>query len=54
MPDPIVGEVVNFVDAARPLVTLIGPQNLPSSTFHRPRVTQGTSVAVQGRRRGCG
>ena len=29
VPDPIVGEVVNFVDAARPLVTLIGPQNLP-------------------------
>jgi HK97 family phage major capsid protein len=48
VPDPIVGDVVNFVDAARPLVTLIGPQNLPSSTFHRPRVTQGTSVAVQG------
>jgi hypothetical protein len=48
VPDPIVGGVVNFVDAARPLVTLIGPQNLPSSTFHRPRVTQGTSVAVQG------
>ena len=48
VPDPIVGSIVNFVDAARPMVTLIGPQNLPSSTFHRPRVTQGTSVAVQG------
>lgn len=48
VPDPIVGDIVNFVDAARPMVSLIGPQSLPSSTFHRPRVTQGTSVAVQG------
>lgn len=48
VPDPIVGNVVNFVDAARSIVTLIGPQPLPSSTFHRPRVTQGTTVAVQG------
>ncbi len=48
IPDPIVGDVVNFVDAARPMVSLIGPQALPSSTFYRPRVTQGTSVAVQG------
>jgi HK97 family phage major capsid protein len=48
VPDPIVGDVVNFIDAARPLTTVIGPQTLPSSTFHRPKVTQGTSVAVQG------
>jgi HK97 family phage major capsid protein len=48
VPDPIVGEVVSYVDAARPLTTVIGPQPLPSSTFHRPKVTQGTSVAVQG------
>lgn len=48
VPDPIVGEVVSFIDAARPLTTVIGPQSLPSSTFHRPKITQGTSVAVQG------
>jgi hypothetical protein len=48
VPDPIVGDVVSYVDAARPLTTVIGPQPLPSSTFHRPKVTQGTSVAVQG------
>lgn len=48
IPDPIVGEVVNFIDAARPMVSAIGPQNLPSNTWHRPVVTQNTSVDVQG------
>lgn len=48
IPDPIVGEVVNFVDAARPLVNVLGPRPLPSNTWHRPVVTQSTSVAKQG------
>lgn len=48
VPDPIVGSLVSFIDAARPLTTVIGPQALPSSTFYRPKVTQGTTVAVQG------
>lgn len=48
VPDPIVGEVVNFIDAARPLVSFLGPRDLPSATWHRPKVTQHTSVAVQG------
>jgi HK97 family phage major capsid protein len=48
VPDPIVGSVVNFIDAARPLVNFIGAQNMPSATWHRPRVTQHTSVTVQG------
>lgn len=48
IPDPIVGDVLNFIDAGRPLATAIGIQNLPAATFYRPRVTQGTSVAVQG------
>ncbi|MGH2373005.1 MAG: phage major capsid protein, partial [bacterium] len=54
VPDPIVGDVVSFIDAARPLTTVIGPQVLPSSTFHRPKVTQGASVAVQGAAGGAG
>ena len=48
IPDPIVGEVVNFIDSARPLVTAIGVQDLPSATFYRPIVTQNPTVAVQG------
>jgi HK97 family phage major capsid protein len=48
VPDPIVGEVLNFVNSARPLVSAVGARPLPSSTWHRPLVTQGTAVAVQG------
>src|SRR5688500_11727540 len=28
IPDPVVGSVINFIDAARPLVNFIGPQNM--------------------------
>jgi hypothetical protein len=48
VPDPIVGPVVNFIDATRPLVSLIGPQPLLHGTWYRPKVTQHTSVGVQG------
>jgi HK97 family phage major capsid protein len=48
IPDPIVGEVINFIDGARPLVSLLGPRPMPSNTWHRPKVTQHTSVGKQG------
>ena len=48
VPDPIVGGVINFIDASRPLVNFLGPQNLPSATWYRPKVTQRTTVAAQG------
>ena len=48
IPDPIVGDVVNFIDSARPLVSVVGPQSLPSNTWHRPVVSQNPTVAVQG------
>lgn len=48
VPDPIVGEVVNFIDAARPVVSFIGTMPLTSATWHRPKVTQHTAVAAQG------
>ena len=48
IPDPIVGDVINFIDAARPMVNAVGPQPLPSNTWHRPVVSQNTSVGVQG------
>jgi HK97 family phage major capsid protein len=47
IPTPIVGPVVNFIDAARPLVGALGPRQLPGMSFSRPKVTQHTSVAAQ-------
>lgn len=48
VPDPVVGSVINFIDSARPLVSALGVQPLPGATWHRPRVTQHTAIAVQG------
>jgi HK97 family phage major capsid protein len=48
VPDPIIGGVVNFIDASRPAVSFLGPQNLPSATWYRPKVTQRTLVSSQG------
>lgn len=48
IPDPIVGDLVNFIDAARPLVNFLGPKPMPSATWYRPKVTQHTLVAAQG------
>jgi len=47
LPTPIVEPVVNFIDAARPLVSALGARQLPSSSFSRPKVTQHTAVAAQ-------
>jgi HK97 family phage major capsid protein len=48
IPDPIIGDLVNFIDAARPLVQVLGPKSLPGATWHRPVVTQHTAVLKQG------
>jgi HK97 family phage major capsid protein len=48
IPDPIVGDVVNFIDAARPMVSWFGARNMPSQTWYRPKVTQNALVAKQG------
>jgi len=47
LPTPIIGPVVNFIDAARPLVSALGPRQLPGTGFSRPKVTQHTAVGVQ-------
>jgi len=47
IPTPIIGPVVNFIDASRPLVNALGPRQLPGLSFSRPKVTQHTSVAAQ-------
>jgi HK97 family phage major capsid protein len=47
IPTPIIGPVVSFVDANRPLVSALGPRQLPGQNWSRPKVTQHTSVATQ-------
>lgn len=50
LPVPIVGPVLNTIDANRPLVTSLGPRNLagtPGNKFQRPRVTQHTTSGKQ-------
>jgi HK97 family phage major capsid protein len=48
IPDPVIGSVINFIDAARPIVSAIGVMPLTSATWHRPKVTQHTLVGSQG------
>jgi HK97 family phage major capsid protein len=47
IPSPIIQPVVNFVDSNRPLVSWLGPRQLPGQNWSRPKVTQHTTVAAQ-------
>jgi HK97 family phage major capsid protein len=47
IPSPIVGPVVDFIDASRPLVNALGPRQLPGQNWSRPKVTVHTTVGVQ-------
>lgn len=47
LPESILGPVVNFIDASRPLVNWLGPRQLPSGSWSRPKVTQHTSTGAQ-------
>jgi HK97 family phage major capsid protein len=47
LPEQILGPVVSFVDASRPLTSALGPRQLPSGSWSRPKVTQHTAVAGQ-------
>jgi HK97 family phage major capsid protein len=47
LPEQILGPVINFIDAARPLVNFFGPRQLPSGSWSRPRVTQHTQIGAQ-------
>jgi len=47
LPTPIVEPVINFIDTARPITTWLGPRQIPSNSWTRPKVTQHTNVAVQ-------
>jgi len=50
LPVPIVGPVLNTIDASRPLVTSLGPRdmgNTPGLKFGRPRITQHATSGKQ-------
>jgi len=47
LPEQILGPVVDFVDSARPVVSALGPRQLPSGSWSRPKVTQHTAVTNQ-------
>ena len=47
LPEQILGPVINFIDTARPLVNALGPRQLPSGSWSRPRITQHTQVGAQ-------
>ena len=47
IPSPILGPVVSFIDSNRPLVTALGPRQLPGQNWVRPKVTQHATVATQ-------
>jgi hypothetical protein len=51
LPSPIVGAVVNVIDANRPLITSLGGTrplgNIPGTTFSRPSIAQHVQVGKQ-------
>jgi HK97 family phage major capsid protein len=48
IPIPAIGEVINFIDASRPMVNAIGPREMPSQNWFRPLITQQPTVGLQG------
>ena len=50
LPTPVVGPVLNTIDASRPLVSSLGPKDLsntPGTKFIRPHITQHTTSGKQ-------
>ncbi len=47
VPTPILGDLIKFVDPARPALNSLTQRPMWTGTGYRPRVTQSTSVAVQ-------
>ena len=47
LPENIVAPIVNFVDTSRPIVSVIGPQDLGTGSWSYARITQHTQVGVQ-------
>jgi len=47
VPRPVLGPVLNDIDAARPFINSIARKALPAGTFDRPRITQHVAVDKQ-------
>jgi len=47
IPTPVLGPVLNFLDATRPFINAITTRPLPAGKFDRPRITQHVAVGVQ-------
>jgi len=47
LPERLLGPILGTLDMNRPLVSAIGPQQLPAGSWSRPRITQHTQVAKQ-------
>jgi HK97 family phage major capsid protein len=52
LPQQILGPVISWVDAARPMVGALGPRDLPAGAWSRPRISQHTDVAPQSAEKG--
>ena len=50
LPKPVIGPVVNTIDAARPFITSIGARpmgGIPGASFSRPKITQHVQAGLQ-------
>lgn len=47
LPERLLTPILGTLDFSRPLVTALGPQQLPSGSWSRPKITQHTQVAKQ-------
>lgn len=47
LPESIVGPIVNFVDTTRPIVAVVGPQDLGTGAWAYAKITQHTQVGLQ-------
>lgn len=47
LPERLLGTILGGLDTARPLVSAMGPQQLPAGSWSRPKITQHTQVGKQ-------
>lgn len=47
LPERLLGTILGTLDTARPLVGAMGPQQLPTGSWSRPRITQHSQVGKQ-------
>jgi HK97 family phage major capsid protein len=47
LPAQMLEPVINWVDQSRPVVNFLGPRQLPSGSWNRPKISQHTNVAPQ-------